>query len=121
MSDSAALQGKWKVAYLEVGGSSMPASMFPNAVVSVSGDIFESSGMGAIYRGRMKLSEQGAQKMLSLSFEEGPEKGNVNHAVYELAGDNWTFCINIKGGPAPAGFLSTAANGYALEKLTRLR
>ena len=121
MSDLAALQGKWKVTHLEVAGSQMPASMFPNAIVSVSGDLFESSGMGAVYRGRMKLSEQGPRKTFSLSFEDGPEKGNVNHALYALDGDTWTICLDMKGGPAPAGLVSTSANGHALEKLTRVR
>jgi uncharacterized protein (TIGR03067 family) len=121
MSDLAALQGKWKVTDLEVAGSKMPSSMFPNAVVSVSGDAFESTGMGAVYRGKMKLAEQGTRKVFSLSFADGPEKGNVNHALYELDGDTWTFCMDMKGGPAPAGLVSTAANGYALETLERLR
>jgi uncharacterized protein (TIGR03067 family) len=120
MSDLSALQGRWKVASLEVAGSQMPAAMFPNAVVSVSGDVFESSGMGAVYRGKMTLAQSGMRKTFSLTFEEGPEKGNVNHALYELDGDRWTFCLDMKGGPAPAGLVSTAANGHALETLTRI-
>jgi uncharacterized protein (TIGR03067 family) len=121
MSDLSALQGRWKVSSLEVAGSQMPAAMFPNAVVSVSGDVFESSGMGAVYRGKMALSQSGARKTFSLSFEEGPEKGNVNHALYELDSDTWTICLDMKGGPAPSGLVSTAANGYALETLSRIR
>jgi len=120
MSDLSALQGRWKVSSLEVAGSQMPAAMFPNAIVSVSGDVFESSGMGAVYRGKMALAQSGMRKTFSLSFEEGPEKGNVNHALYELDGDRWTFCLDMKGGPAPVGLVSTAANGYALETLTRI-
>ena len=107
--------------YLEVAGSLMPASMFPNAVVAVTGDMFESTGMGAVYRGQLKVGEEGMRKVFSLSFEDGPEKGNVNHALYELDGDSWTFCMDMKGGPAPSGLVSTASNGYALETLTRAR
>jgi uncharacterized protein (TIGR03067 family) len=119
--DLAALQGSWKIDYLEVAGSQVPSSAFAGAGVTVSGDTFESTGMGAVYRGRLKLVEDGARKLFSLSFEDGPETGNVNHALYKLDGDAWTFCIDTKGGPAPASLLSTAANGYALEKLTRVR
>lgn len=119
-NDLQALQGKWKVSELEVAGNVMPASMFPNAVVSVTGDVFESSGMGAVYRGRMTLAQVGTRRMFSLKFEDGPEKGNVNNALYELDGDTWTICLDMKGGPAPAGFVSTPANGYALEILKRL-
>jgi uncharacterized protein (TIGR03067 family) len=119
--DLAALQGKWKVTYLEVAGSLAPATTFPDAVVSVSGDTFESFGMGAVYRGRIRLEAQGARKVFTLAFQEGPETGNVNQALYELDGDTWTFCMDMKGGPAPSGLVSTAANGYALERLTRIR
>jgi uncharacterized protein (TIGR03067 family) len=119
--DLAALQGRWKVAYLEVAGSLVPTPAFANAGVTVSGDMFESTGMGAVYRGRLKLAQEGTRKVFSLAFEEGPEKGNANHALYELDGDTWTLCIDMKGGPAPVGLVSTAANGYALEKLTRVR
>jgi uncharacterized protein (TIGR03067 family) len=120
MADLAALQGRWKVVTLEVAGNKMPGSMFPNAVVSVSGDVFESSGMGAVYKGRIALSQSGAGKTFSLTFEDGPERGNVNNALYALEGDAWTICLDMKGGPAPSSLASTAANGYALERLTRL-
>jgi uncharacterized protein (TIGR03067 family) len=118
--DLAQLQGRWKVTSLEVGGSNMPVSMFPNAGVSVTGDVFESTGMGAVYRGRLTLAETAGRKTFSLAFEDGPEKGNVNNALYELDGDRWTLCIDMKGGPAPRAFSSSAANGYALETLMRL-
>jgi uncharacterized protein (TIGR03067 family) len=119
-NDLQALQGRWKVSELEVAGNVMPASMFPNAVVSVSGDVFESTGMGAVYKGRLKLQDEGTRTIFSLTFEDGPEKGNVNHALYELAGDTWKICLDTKGGPPPIGFVSTPSNGYALEILKRM-
>jgi uncharacterized protein (TIGR03067 family) len=118
-NDLAKLQGRWKVASLEVGGAKMPVSMFPDAVVSVADDVFESSCMGAVYRGRLTLADSGGRKTFSLAFEDGPEKGNTNNALYELDGDRWTLCLDMKGGPAPQGFATSPANGYALETLTR--
>ena len=117
--DLARLQGRWKVASLEIGGAKMPAAMFPNAVVSVTGDLFESSGMGAIYRGKLALSEASGAKVFSLTFDAGPEQGRVNHACYALDGDLWTICIDTKGGPPPPAFATSAAKGYALETLER--
>jgi uncharacterized protein (TIGR03067 family) len=119
-NDLASLQGRWKVSSLEVGGAAMPPSMFPNAVVTVTGDVFESSGMGAVYRGRLTLAEAGGRKTFTLHFEDGPEKGNANHALYGLDGDTWTICLDMKGGPAPMAFATSAANGYALETLKRI-
>ncbi|HVY88993.1 MAG TPA: TIGR03067 domain-containing protein [Hyphomonadaceae bacterium] len=119
-NDLQALQGRWKVTYLEVAGAKVPAGMFANAEIRVTGDLFESTGMGAVYKGRMTLDGAGHRTTFSLKFEDGPEKGNVNHALYELKGDDWTICLDMKGGPAPIGLVSTPANGYALESLTRV-
>jgi uncharacterized protein (TIGR03067 family) len=119
--DLAALQGRWKVTYLEVAGNILPAAMFANAEISVTGDTFESLGMSAVYRGKMALDLSGMRTVFALRFAEGPEKGNINNALYELDGDSWTICLDMAGGPTPATLVSTAANGYALEKLTRMK
>jgi uncharacterized protein (TIGR03067 family) len=119
-NDLAALQGRWKVADLEVGGTKMPVSMFPDAEVSVDGDTFTSTGMGSVYSGKLTLFEQSDAKTFSLAFTQGPEAGNANHALYELSGNTWRLCLDMKGGPAPQTFATTAANGYALETLTRI-
>ena len=119
-SDLLALQGRWKVAELEVGGASMPASMFPEAEVTVTGDTFAAKGMGSVYTGKLVLAEDAGRKTFSLTFVQGPETGNVNHALYELAGNRWRLCLDMKGGPAPQTFATSAANGYALETLIRI-
>lgn len=119
-TDLASLQGRWRVTALEVGGAGMPAAMFPDAVVSVTGDVFESSGMGAVYRGRLTLAQAGGRKTFTLAFDAGPEQGANNHALYALDGDRWTICLDMKGGPAPAAFATSAADGYALETLERI-
>ena len=119
-NDLPALQGRWKVADLEVGGAKMPRSMFPNAEVRVEGDRFTSSGMGSVYEGALTLAERSGAKTFSLTFTQGPEAGNANHALYELSGDLWRLCLDMKGGPAPQTFATTPTDGYALETLTRI-
>jgi uncharacterized protein (TIGR03067 family) len=121
MSDQAKLQGRWRITELEVAGNSVPAAAFAGAEVRLADDVFESRGMGAVYRGRISFGSDGDRKTFQLAFFEGPEKGNVNHALYELDGDSWRICLDMKGGPAPASMESSATNGYALETLTRIR
>lgn len=122
VDDSAALQGTWKVVGLELNGVVMDEDKLPpNARVTVTGDMFESTGMGAAYRGRMALHGHDNRKTFSITFQEGPEKGNVNNALFELDGDTWTICLDMKGGPAPAALVSTPSNGYALEILQRMK
>ena len=120
-NDLPKLQGRWKVTYLEVAGAKVPSAAFASAEVKVTGDLFETTGMGAIYKGRMALGGAGARTTFALKFEDGPETGNVNNALYELDGDQWAICLDMKGGPAPLGLVSTPANGYALETLERVK
>ena len=76
--------------------------------------------MGSVYTGKLTLAERSGAKTFSLAFAQGPEAGIVNHALYELSGNRWRLCLDMKGGPAPQAFATSAANGYALETLTRI-
>lgn len=119
MSDLSALQGKWQVTSLEIDGATLPASIFARAEIHVSGDDFISSGMGADYRGKVSVDANAAPSAFTLTFANGPEAGNANHGVFEVAGDVWRFCIDMKGGPAPADFTTAPGSGRALQTLIR--
>ncbi|MBL8536087.1 MAG: TIGR03067 domain-containing protein [Hyphomonadaceae bacterium] len=113
------LQGKWRINSLEIDGVSVPAAAYVNARISVDGDRFVSTGMGADYSGRVSVDDATAPAIFSLAFEHGPEAGNINSGVYELTEGGWRFCINMSGGPAPDGFTTAPGSGRALQSLVR--
>ncbi len=115
-SDLDHLQGKWYVWALEVDGAEVPAEALVGAAVRVSGNLFESFGMGAPYSGRLVA----ADGRLGLHFEDGPEEGNVHHGIYKLGRDEWTLCLSTTGGPAPTDS-PKGLRGVALESLKRQR
>ena len=108
------LQGCWFVAALEVDGRAMETS---GATISVDGDHFTTSGMGAEYSGRLAIEG----KSLTMHFESGPEAGNANHGIYEFKGEQWRLCLSMSGGPAPKTFETTPGSGFALETLVRAK
>lgn len=120
MSVMQALQGEWRIESLEMNGAALPAAMFAQARVIVNGDQFTSKGMGAEYVGKFSADDSVAPARFSLAFEGGPETGNANHGVFELAGDRWRMCLNMTGGPAPQAFATTPGDGCALQILTRV-
>lgn len=113
------LQGSWRVKSLIVDGAALSAGMIGEARVVVKGDRFESLGMGTTYVGLLRVDVSRRPKSLSIKFTRGPEKGNVNHAIYELKGDKWKLCLATKGGPAPHDFVSEPGSGFAIEVLER--
>lgn len=113
------LQGAWSIAALEVEGERMPAEMLSGGRITVEGNRFTSTGMGADYTGTIELNVSKNPRHLDMKFDAGPEKGNTNLGIYELDGDTWRICLATRGSVRPSTFASTAGSGFALETLTR--
>jgi uncharacterized protein (TIGR03067 family) len=113
------LQGSWSVTALEADGEKMPPEMLAGACIAIQGDRFTSNGMGFVYEGRLQLDQSGSPRRIDMKFDAGPEKGNTNLGIYELAGDSWKICLATRGAVRPAAFASPPDSGFALETLVR--
>jgi len=113
------LQGSWSVLALEADGQKMPAEMLAGGRIAIHGDRFTSTGMGFVYEGRLDLDESRNPRRFDMKFDAGPEKGNTNLGIYELAGDTWKICLATRGGVRPVVFASTPGSGFAVETLVR--
>jgi len=113
------LQGTWRVSALEVDGQTMSAAALGGAQITVKGDRFISTGMGAAYEGAIELDGSVKPKAMDLKFDTGPEKGNTNAGIYELSGDTWRICLNTRGRKRPEKFAAPPGTGIAVEVLER--
>jgi uncharacterized protein (TIGR03067 family) len=109
------LEGNWIVTSLEIDGSTMPAM----GSIVVKGDRFVSSGMGAVYEGKLKLDTTKMPHTLDMIFTKGPEKGNTNFGIFEVKGDTWRMCLNLHGQARPKVFSTKGGGGIGLETFTR--
>src|SRR5262245_24922310 len=107
LKDLKLLQGTWSVTSLEVEGQPMADAMLANAEIVVKGQRFTSRGMGAVYRGKLKLDPSASPPQLDMKFDEGPEKGNTNFGIYKLEENIWKLCIATRGKVRPSGFVSS--------------
>ena len=112
------LQGSWAVRSLEMDGMAM-AEVPPTARITIDGDRFVSSGMGADYGGTVRIDESASPRRIDLKFETGPEKGNVNRGIYKFDGDSWVLCLSTRGHGRPPNFRTSPGTGIALETLVR--
>ena len=111
------LQGTWNVVSLEIEGAKMEEPAFKGAKIVVKGEAFTTISMGATYKGTLKVDVTRTPKTLDLSFTEGPEKGSISLAIYELEADTWKICLTIAGNDRPKEFVTKAGSGHALETL----
>lgn len=118
-SDLDLLQGSWRITALEVEGRKMPAAMFAEGRLVIRGSRFLGAGMGAEYQGTLEIDPSGSPRRLNMKFDAGPETGNTNLGIYEVAGDTFRICLATHGNVRPAAFDSSAGSGFALETLTR--
>jgi len=112
------LQGVWNVVALEVEGRSMTAA---GAQIVVKGDHFTSLGMGAIHEGTFVLDVSSSPFAIDMNFTFGPEAGNTNRGIFELAADTWRLCLNMTGKQRPSEFATGPNSGLALETLQRAK
>jgi hypothetical protein len=118
-SDLDLLQGHWSVTALEMEGQKIPPAMLAGASIVVQGNRFTSTGMGAVYEGILDIDSSTTPRQFDMRFDAGPEEGNTNLGIYELAGDSWKVCLATRGTVRPGGFASAPGSGIAIETLTR--
>jgi uncharacterized protein (TIGR03067 family) len=118
-TDLETLQGTWNVTSLETDGQKMPATAFNGARIVIDGNKFASLGMGATYKGAVKLDPDSKPKAFDLLFTAGHAKGHRNLGIYKLAGDKWTICLATRGNQRPGKFATAPGTGFALETLER--
>ena len=113
------LQGAWNVVALEMDGAPQAESALRGSQIVVKGSAFTTTGMGAVYRGKLKIYARRTPRTLDLLFEEGPEKGAKSLGIYEIDQDTWRICLTVAAKDRPTTFATTAGSGLALETLRR--
>ncbi|MBN9660685.1 MAG: TIGR03067 domain-containing protein [Acidobacteria bacterium] len=113
------LQGVWLVTSLELDGQTMPESLHAQARITITGNRFQTTGMGPVYEGTLRLDATQSPAHLDMHFNAGPETGNTNLGIYELNGATWRLCLATRGKTRPSAFATAPSTGFALETLTR--
>jgi uncharacterized protein (TIGR03067 family) len=112
------LQGTWQIESLTVDGGPI-VDGYSEARLVITGNRFESLGMGGVYEGSIALDETTQPRGLDMTFDAGPEKGNTNLCIYEIHNRRLRLCIATQGSTRPADFISSPGSGIAMEVLRR--
>jgi uncharacterized protein (TIGR03067 family) len=110
------LQGTWRAARIETGGSLVPAEIAAtvryifdgNRVRLMEGD--QSAGEGVI-----RLDPEADPKTFDFTATAGPQAGTTARGIYRIEGDTLTMCL---GEERPSAFCG--AGEAALVELSRI-
>jgi uncharacterized protein (TIGR03067 family) len=112
------LQGSWQIESLTMDGRAI-ADGYGEARLLITGNRFESLGMGGVYEGVIRLDETTQPRGLDMTFNAGREKGNTNFCIYEIHNHRLRLCIATQGSTRPTDFISRPGSGIAMEVLRR--
>jgi uncharacterized protein (TIGR03067 family) len=119
MTELEKLRGAWKIVALQVEGGELSKEMFAGATITIDGDNFSTSSMGATFAGKVSCDAGDQPSTIDIAFTAGPHAGQKSLGIYELRGDHWKLCLGFAGSDRPQEFATTPGSGHALELLTR--
>jgi uncharacterized protein (TIGR03067 family) len=119
MTELERLRGTWKIIALEVEGRELSKEMFAGATITIDGDNFSTTSMGATFAGKVSCDAGDKPVTIDIAFTEGPHAGQKSLGIYELQENDWKLCLGFAGSDRPQEFASTPSSGHVLELLTR--
>jgi uncharacterized protein (TIGR03067 family) len=114
-----ALEGDWRFVSLEIDGAAVPEDALAHARLLIDGDRFRTESPEATYEGIFSIDVEATPAQIDIEFVEGPDAGSWCYGLYELHGEQLTFCLGLVGASRPAAFATSPGSGHALERLRR--
>jgi len=98
-------QGTWTFESIQTGGKELPAAGFKGMTVVFEGDKYSvKMGDEVVEAVRLKLDPSQSPKAFDSTVTEGPNKGTVILAIYEISGDTLKVCFDPEGKKRPTEF-----------------
>jgi uncharacterized protein (TIGR03067 family) len=122
-ADLKRLQGTWQVVSATSKGEKVPAEDIADLELVIEGDKINVREKGRIQeRMTFKIDPGKKPRAIDFTHTEGSKKDKVDHAIYQVDGDNLKICVNEEsGGARPTAFASNAGSTHSLVVLKRAK
>ena len=118
--DLAFFEGTWDYESMIVDGNEAPADDVKGSRLVLEGETFTLKTPGGDMVGTFKIDATKSPKTIDATFSDGPQKGMVTEAIYEVDGKTFKVCSStIPGSPRPTKFESKAGSGHVLQVLKK--
>lgn len=99
------LQGAWTFESVEAGGKKLPADQFKDMTVVFAGDKYSvKMGDMVVEAATLTVDPSKTPKTFDAKVADGPNKGKVYLAIYEISGDTLKVCFDGEGKQRPTEF-----------------
>lgn len=121
-NEQEAIQGKWVVVSFVFDGKSRSKDDYKDLHLEIKGDKYLITQSGETASRTLKLDPAKKPKAMDITYDDGPNKGNANHAIYVLEGDCLTICRHQQPErERPKEFASESGSERAIIKWKRFK
>jgi uncharacterized protein (TIGR03067 family) len=121
-NDQEAIQGEWVVVSFVFNGKSRPADDYKDLRLAIKGDKYLITQGGETASRTLTLDPATKPKAMDVTYDDGPNKGKTNRAIYVLQGNVLTICRHQQPEmERPQEFTSEAGSDRALMKWKRVK
>jgi uncharacterized protein (TIGR03067 family) len=118
--DRAPLQGSWVAAAVEEDGQKLSGEPLKAVRVVVQGDEITFHPVRDRTRVTFNLDPAQSPRTISMTVQDGPDKGKSIPGIYDFQGDRLRLCAALKPGvPRPKEFAAPSGSGLLLLVLQR--
>ncbi len=104
--DNKPLRGDWVPVKAELGGQPMPNEVLKTITMKLGDGTYDVLVAGAPDKGTYEIDPAAKPKGMVIKGTEGPNKGRVIPAIYELEGKTLRICYDLSGAERPKDFKS---------------
>jgi uncharacterized protein (TIGR03067 family) len=106
--EARSIEGNWKPVTAVLSGAPMPDALLRSISLKMEDGRYEVFVGEEPDRGRYVLDPAAHPKGMTITGTEGPNRGRIFPAIYELDGDTLRICYDLSGARRPERFESTA-------------
>jgi uncharacterized protein (TIGR03067 family) len=98
------VEGDWVPVKAELGGQPMPEGLLKTISLKLANGIYEVMVANQPDKGTYELDAKSAPKGMVIRGTEGPNKGKVFPAIYEMGNGTLRICYDLSGAKQPKEF-----------------
>jgi uncharacterized protein (TIGR03067 family) len=113
-------EGRWATASATLAGTPFPKSVTDTISLELTGDAYKVDVGGKPDRGTCTIDLEQSPHRMTIKGIEGPNAGKTMLAIFDFPNpQEMRVCYDLQGKQFPAGFSSTAEDGFYLVVYTR--
>lgn len=102
------VEGDWVPVKAELGGQPLPEGVLKTISLKLGNGTYEVLVADQPDKGTYELDTKGSPKGMVIRGTEGPNKGKMIPAIYEIDGETLRICYDLSGVKQPREFKSAA-------------